>query len=195
MSAFPKAESSSDLPTILTERLLLRARTLADTDACLEMDRGPSVVQFIDGPWSDPVEHRAFIEARTCGPYPAGLGYWVSVQRSAPRVFTGWTMLTPSQSNPHQVEIGWRVRREFWGQGFATEAADAILAYAFEDLALASVHAEIVPANVASIQVAEKIGLLQERRMNNRLQTAVGYALACAEYHSAKLTHAPPDRN
>lgn len=62
------------LPGFETPRLLLRPRTLADTDDCIAMNRDPGVVRFVDGPWSGPATHRAFVEARTRGPYPAGLG-------------------------------------------------------------------------------------------------------------------------
>ena len=63
------------LPDFATERVLLRQRTLADTEACFAMDRAPGVTRFVNGPWGDEAAHRAFIEARTRGPYPDGLGF------------------------------------------------------------------------------------------------------------------------
>lgn len=72
------------LPDFQTERLLLRGRRLADTQACLEMDREPEVLRFVDDvPWAEPTAHRAFIEARTLGPYAQGLNTsWRGSRRS-----------------------------------------------------------------------------------------------------------------
>ena len=56
-------------PVFETSRLLIRPRRLADTDDCQAMDGDPEVTRFVSSPWSDPVVHRAFVEARTRGPY------------------------------------------------------------------------------------------------------------------------------
>ena len=146
-------------PTFRTRRLVLRPRTLADTEACLAMDRDAEVTRFISGPWSDPAAHRAFIEARTLGPYPPGLGYWTICSREDPGSFIGWILLIPEDTVGPEIEIGWRLRREVWGQGLATEAARPVLRHAFVTLELSEVVAEIDPANAASLKVAEKLGL------------------------------------
>jgi RimJ/RimL family protein N-acetyltransferase len=146
-------------PTFKTHRLVLRPRTLADTEACLAMDRDAEVTRFINGPWSDPTAHRAFIEARTLGPYPAGLGYWTICSANDPKSFLGWILLIPKDMVGPEIEIGWRLRREAWGQGLATDAARPVLRHAFATLKLPEVVAEIDPANAASLKVAEKLGL------------------------------------
>jgi RimJ/RimL family protein N-acetyltransferase len=123
------------------------------------MDREPEVTRFVDGPWADPVAHRAFIARRTVGPHPPGLGYWVISRRDDPRWFLGWVLLIPEDAVGPQIEIGWRLCRQAWGQGFATEAARPILTYAFATLKITEVIAEIDTANAASRRVAEKLGL------------------------------------
>jgi RimJ/RimL family protein N-acetyltransferase len=145
-------------PPIETRHLVLRPRTLADTEACLAMDADPEVTRFVDGPWSDPAAHRAFIEGRTRGPYPPGLGYWTVLHRRD-GAFLGWVLLIPEDAQGPEVEIGWRLVRAAWGRGYATEAAAAVLRHAFVELRLPSVVAVIDPANAASIRVAEKLGL------------------------------------
>ena len=147
------------LPTFETSRLLLRPRVAADTDACLAMDREPEVTRFVDGPWSDAAAHRAFIEARTRGPYPTGLGYWTILRRGGDAGFLGWVLLIPLDAQGPEIEIGWWLRRAAWRQGFATEAAAAVLRYGLETLRLREVVADIDPANAASERVATKIGL------------------------------------
>lgn len=145
-------------PTFETRRLRLRPRTLADTDACIAMDLEPGVTRYVAGPWGDPAAHRAFVEARTMGPYAPGLGYWVISPLEEPAQFLGWVLLIPVNGRGPQVEIGWRLRREAWGFGFATEAAMAVLRHGLEGLGLAEIVADIHPDNSASRRVAEKLG-------------------------------------
>lgn len=145
--------------TLKTRRLVLRPRNLADTDACLRMDKEPEVTRYVSGPWSDPVAHRAFIEQRTRGPYPSGLGYWTLGLGDRASEFVGWVLLIPLDARGPEIEIGWRLRPAFWRCGYATEAASAILRYGFVHLGLHEVMADIDAANVTSIGVAERIGL------------------------------------
>ena len=146
------------LPTFRTARLVLRPRSMADLEPCLTMDRDPLVTRFIDGPWSDPIAHRAFVENRIRRAYPPGMGYW-SILAPA---FIGWILLTPLDLVGPEVEIGWRLIRSAWDHGYATEAAWPILRHALRTLHLPRVVADIDPGNTASASVARKLGLLPE---------------------------------
>lgn len=121
-------------PILRTQRLLLRPRGLIDTDDCVLMDREPEVTRYVSGPWSDPVAHRAFVEQRTRGPYADGLGYWTLARSDRPSEFVGWVLLIPLDAVGPEIEIGWRLRPVFWGLGYATEAARAVLQYGFESV-------------------------------------------------------------
>ena len=57
------------------------------------------------------------------------------------------------------VEIGWRLAHKFWGKGYATEGARAVVRYAFETVKLKEIVAIAAPANVRSRRVMEKIGM------------------------------------
>ncbi len=164
-----------------TERLSLRPRVLSDTDSCLEMDRDPEVIRFVSGPWSDPSAHRTFIEKRTLGPWPPGMGYWTIRLREDAATFVGWTLLIPTDAVGPEIEIGWRLRKQFWGRGFATEAARAILTHAIKTLRLSEIVAEIVPENAASRNVAEKIGLKQRGAVQRGGMAAIRYSLKSTE--------------
>jgi RimJ/RimL family protein N-acetyltransferase len=130
---------ADDLPTFQTSRLTVRPRRLGDLDACLAMDRDPAVTRFIAGPWTNPIAHRAFIEARMRHAYPARMGYWTVL---APEGFAGWVLLTPLDLHGPQVEIGWRFVRLLCGRGYATEASRAVLAHALGALGLNEVVAD-----------------------------------------------------
>lgn len=156
-------------PTLQTERLTLRPRTLEDFEDCLEMDRDPAVTRYVPGPWEDPVEHRAFlIDRLTRSVANHQLGYWTVCPRES-NTFLGWVFLLPATSPTlaSQAEIGWRFVQEAWGCGVATEAAGAVLCHA-ETLGLQRVHAEILEGNVGSIRVASKLGMRLGERLINR---------------------------
>ncbi len=144
------------LPVLSTPRLLLRPRAPADLADCLAMDSDPEVTRFIDGPWSDPEAHRAFVEDRIRRAYPAGMGYWSIIIAGG---FAGWVLLTPLDLHGPEIEIGWRMRRSVWGRGLATEAGRLVLDHALGRLGLAEVMADIDPANTPSLRVAAKLGM------------------------------------
>jgi RimJ/RimL family protein N-acetyltransferase len=172
-------------PIFETSRLLLRPRTLADTNACLAMDSDPSVIRYVSGPWSDPIAHRAFIEARTLGPYPPGLGYWIVCRRDEARSFLGWVLLIPADGTRPEIEIGWRLRQAERRQGFATEAATPLLRHGFVTLKLPEVIAEIDTGNRGSQRVAEKLGLRRVGVMSDEGKPGLRYSMTFAEYCAA----------
>ena len=146
------------LPSFKTDRLWVRPRCLTDLDECLAMDRDPQVTRLIIGPWADPSEHRNFVVERMKSSYPDGFGYW-SVIHTESNQLLGWVLLLPYIAVKNEIEIGWRFVRKNWRQGFATEAATEVLRHAFLGLGLGLIVADINPLNLASMRVAEKLGL------------------------------------
>ena len=142
-------------PTFRTARLVVRPRTIGDLEACLEMDCDPEVMKFIARPWSDPSEHRAFVQVRMRHDYPTGMGYWTVDTLQG---FVGWILLMPLDLHGPEIEIGWRLVRSAWRLGYATEAARPVLYHAWNTLGLMQVIADIDPENSASIRVARKLG-------------------------------------
>jgi RimJ/RimL family protein N-acetyltransferase len=180
--------SKEGLPVFETPRLQLRPRSLADTEACLAMDSEPDVVRFVPevlrficGREADAAAHRAFIDERTRGPYPRGLGYWTICPRADANAFLGWVLLIPVDAEGPEVEIGWRLRPSAWGRGYASEAAAVLLPHGLVSLGLPEVVADIDPANLGSIRVAEKIGL-RRRGPTPQWESLVRYALNREEF-------------
>lgn len=165
------------LPTILTERLILRPRVIDDLEACLAMDSDPEVVRYIRGPWSDREKHREFVINRITTDYPTGLGYWTILKNDGNHEFLGWVLLIPIDGYGPEIEIGWRLIRDAWGKGFATEAAKAILKYAFETLGITKVVADIHIDNSGSRRVAEKIGLQLESELGQINKQSKRYSI------------------
>ncbi|TGB04912.1 GNAT family N-acetyltransferase [Halobacillus salinus] len=152
------------VPNLETERLLLRERKMTDLEDCLQMDRDPEVVKHIpeirelleSGLSAE--RQKAFITDRMQKEYPNGLGYWTIEHKQDPGVFLGWVMLIPLDAIGPEVEAGWRLNRDSWGKGFATEASKAVIRHGFGSLELSELVCDIHPENGASIKVAEKLG-------------------------------------
>ncbi|WP_230729546.1 GNAT family N-acetyltransferase [Thalassospira xiamenensis] len=156
-----------------TERLWLRPRTLGDLDDCFAMDREPGVTDSVQGPWADETEHRAFIHDRITMDYGPGLGYWSLFRKTEPDRFIGWVLLIPEDAVGPEIEIGWRLKPAFWGRGYASEAANAVLSHGFEKMKLDSFIACIDARNIGSLAVARKIGMRHHKTDSDGVQYAI----------------------
>ncbi len=88
------------------------------------------------------------------------LGYWAGRTGAG---FVGWWCLNPAPEDPGDAELGYRLRRDAWGHGYATEGALALLAHGFENVGLDHVWAQTMAVNRASRAVMERLGLEFER--------------------------------
>jgi RimJ/RimL family protein N-acetyltransferase len=145
-----------DLPVIPTARLVLRARSIDDLDACVAMHADPEVVRYFGGV-RPPEDVRAEIAHRIGLRHPAGLGYW-TVQQAGTEDFLGWAALIPVEDRGPEIEVGYRLRREAWGRGLGTEAAAALLDHGFGTLGLGEIVAMTHPDNHRSQRVLAKLG-------------------------------------
>ncbi len=178
------------LPIFATARLLLRPRTMADFADCLAMDRDPAVTRYIAGPWHDPAAHEDFLRQRIETGFGPGLGYWSIAAKAAPDRFLGWILLIPYDGIGPEIEIGWRLNRRAWGQGYATEAALPVLHHGFDTLRLARIVADIHPENLPSMKVAEKIGLRLVGDIRHDGAPLKSYAMTREEYADTAPTPA-----
>jgi ribosomal-protein-alanine N-acetyltransferase len=149
-----------------TARLNIRPWYPEDRPALERMARDREMMRFVTNgePWS---EERidSFLE-RQAGYYEAhDLAFGALTHRDGDRVI-GIAGIQPLDSG--EFEIGWWVWKDHWGQGYATEAARAVADHARFRLGLARLYAVIDPPNVASIRVAEKIGMRFEKLVSAR---------------------------
>ncbi|MBI3715791.1 MAG: GNAT family N-acetyltransferase [Betaproteobacteria bacterium] len=160
-----------------TERLNLRRVTLADCKEIARMNSDPQVMRYVgDGkPRSREMSETGVRRMlRMYDVYP-GLGIWVGETRRARR-FIGIFILTYIPRTV-EVEIGYRLPREAWGKGYATEGATALLRYGFESVGLDRIVAVTYPQNRASRHVLKKIGLV-DRGMSRYYGKDVTYYVA-----------------
>jgi len=145
-----------------TERLVLRRFTMADVDNLVELDGDPDVVHFITGGRITPREEiRDDILPAFLGYYQrfGGYGFWAAIEKSTGQ-FLGWFHFRPPpESPPDEAELGYRLRRSAWGQGYATEGSRALIRKGFTEFGVQRVFAETMAVHVASRRVMEKAGL------------------------------------
>ena len=123
------------------------------------MDMDSEVTKYIPGVWDGSKAHISFLKECILCSYEEGLGYWSIFPQNNPLLFLGWILLAPYDIDAPRIEIGWRLNRSAWGKEFATEAARAIITYAFKTVGLECIYAYIDLGNDRSIKVAKKLGL------------------------------------
>jgi RimJ/RimL family protein N-acetyltransferase len=140
-----------------TARLTLRMLREADLDAYAEMYADPEVMRYI-GDGQPLNRHMAWRNlAMMVGHWSLrGYGLWAAEELSSGALVGRIGFWNP-EGWPG-FELGWMLRRSFWGRGFATEGARAALQYAFSQLGQPQVISLILPDNAASIRVAQRLG-------------------------------------
>jgi ribosomal-protein-alanine N-acetyltransferase len=143
-----------------TRRLLLRHWRQDDREPFAELGADPEVMRHFPALLSRQ-ESDGFVDRVGADLERRGWGLW-AVEEIASGRFLGFTGLAIPRFDAHftpATEIGWRLRREAWGQGFATEAARGVLSVAFDDLELREVVSFTTLANVRSQAVMLRIGM------------------------------------
>lgn len=149
-------------PVLRTERLVLRPFTTADTEALVALHSDAHVLRYWDSPpWRDPARAQGFLD-RCRQLADDGTGARLAVERTADGAFLGWCAVTGWDADHGSASLGYCYGAAAWGHGYATEAARALLAWAFEAWPLRRVQAEADTRNVASRRVLEKLGFVLE---------------------------------
>ncbi|MDT5039446.1 MAG: hypothetical protein QOE51_431 [Actinoplanes sp.] len=161
----PELTSSLDATSLETPRLLLRRWQSDDLDGFAAVNAQPEVMRYIH--YGRTLERAATAERlaiyqRHWDEHGFGL-YAVQIKETGELAgFTGLAVPTFLPEIMPAVEIGWRLGRAYWGRGLATEAAQAVVAYARAELGLrrlVSIHV----GNEASARVMVKLGMSLER--------------------------------
>lgn len=150
---------------VKTRRLCLRRFELSDIRALTTLFGDPEVMRFGDGAQS-PEWVRDWLDSCLHSYDQRGYGPWAVVEKGSGEVigYCGLFYFDDINGRP-EIEIGYRLARAWWNQGYATEAVIAARDYAFNKLGLPRLIALIDPANVTSIRVAEKAGLRYEAKV------------------------------
>jgi RimJ/RimL family protein N-acetyltransferase len=179
-----------------TDRLVLRDFTdsAADVESLFALDDDPEVMRFING--GRPATRGEALPAmlRRYPAFGGGRGCWAAREKAGGR-FVGWFALRPvDPDSAAEAELGYRLRSDAWGRGYATEGARALVDKGFRDLGVGRVTANTMTVNTGSRRVLAKAGLTFVRHftadwpdvIEGSEQGDVEYALTRAAWAAAR---------
>ncbi len=153
--------TNDGVPRLRTARLLLRGWREADRKPFAAMNADPEVARWLSAPLSR-ADSDAFMDRITAHWASDGYALW-AVERTEDGVLLGFTGLSvPAWAPAPTVEVGWRFAPFAWGHGYATEAARAVVRFAFEDLGLPALVSYTTTSNERSRRVMERIGMTRD---------------------------------
>ena len=182
---------------LTTERLLLRHWRPGDRDPFAEMNADPEVMRYFPATLtrrsSDELADRITGDVARWG-----WGLWALEERATGRFvgFTGLAHVEFEASFTPAVEVGWRLTRAAWGHGYATEAARAAAAFAFESLDLAEIVSFTAEHNARSRAVMRRLGMRHDEAhafdhphvSDARLRRHVLYRLSASDWAASAPT-------
>lgn len=140
-----------------TERLFLRKLQDYDVDEIFNMRRDEEIMRYIRKPQSERDESFAWIEMISGKWDTHNIGFCGVIEKKSKR-FVGWCGLW-QLAETHEIEVGYAINSDFWDKGYATEAANRMLKYGFEELNLERIVAVAFPENTPSQKVMKKLGM------------------------------------
>ena len=180
-----------------TDRLILRTWDEADECTFYDIMNTQAVMRWLGGVQDRPAWLAAF--GRIQGfERDFGHTFWI-VERRSDGAMLGFCGLkrvnAPGASCPGDFEIGWRLREDSWGQGFAKEAAVASLDLAFGRFAAPHVLALTVAENAASQRLMERLGMARradldftDTRFGPELNPQIVYRIDAADWRAARAS-------
>jgi len=144
---------------LTTPRLLLRTFRRDDLPLYAALNADPEVVRYLGGVPLTPQHSDEIAQSAQQCFAEEGIGL-LAIERREDAAFLGMCGLHHQQSYPDDVEVGWRLAREHWGRGYATEAATAWMEYAFGSLGLPRVISITDPPNERSLAVMHRLGMV-----------------------------------
>lgn len=166
-----------------TERLILRPFDAADADAVFAMRKDADVMRFIRAPQNrqETTDWIKLVSSRWRG---EKIGFCAMIEKAS-NEFAGWCGLW-HLAETGETEIGYATAKNFWGRGFAPEAAKRFLQYGFEQLNEKKIAAVALPENSASRRVMEKIGMRYDYTGEFYGRELVHYSISKNDYAKNK---------
>jgi ribosomal-protein-alanine N-acetyltransferase len=158
-----------------TERLIMRPFEIKDAPLLFELNSDPDVTQYVgEGAYETVEQVEAFI--RSYNQYEKyGLGR-LNMFTKTTGEYIGWCGLK-YLADRNEVDIGYRLLKQYWGKGYATESAKANLNYGFNTVGLERIIGMAMKENTASINVFKKLGLIYSHDESCGHQPGVIYAI------------------
>lgn len=156
------------LPTLTSSRLRLRWLVEQDVADLFAIFSDPQVMRYWSStPWADEAAGLEMVESVQREFVAGSLYQWGVARRDDDRIIGTCTLVGIDVQN-RRAEIGFALRRDHWGSGYMLEATCALLRFAFDELALHRVEADVDPRNDASIRLLERLGFQREGYLRER---------------------------
>jgi RimJ/RimL family protein N-acetyltransferase len=169
------------IPTLTTPRLTLRAFTETDVEPLHRLLGQGDVLRYFPQTAPPSLERVQKMVAGILRHWEErGYGWWAVELRQAPELI-GWNGLTYLPETD-EVEVTYLLGRPFWGQGYATEGAQASLRYGFEQVGAETIVGIVHPENIASQRVLEKLGMSRTERTSYFGMDCYRYAIDRAKW-------------
>lgn len=155
-----------------TNRMALRRFVESDAHHLYALDNDPEVMRYINGgvPTSlETIQTQILPTFLHADEQRRWSGFWAAVDK-ANGEFLGWFCLRAAADDPQTVALGYRFRKATWGQGYATEGAQALIDNAFSQWGIERVTATTYQDNLASQRVMEKVGMTVVRRFRMTIE-------------------------
>ena len=147
-----------------SQRLVLRQFTPHDADLLIELDSDPAVMRYLTG--GEPTLPAALVRDEVIPNVLNAYERWngrfglFAAYEKETGAFIGWFHLRPEPTGPQdEVELGYRLRQDAWGKGYATEGSRALVDKGFSELGVSTVWGATMALNVSSQNVMEKVGM------------------------------------
>ena len=163
-----------------TPRLLLREFTAQDADALALVLSDPETMRYYPAPY-DRAGVEQWIERNRQLYQDDGVGLWAMELAKTRELIGDCGIIRQQVEGEHLYEIGYHLRRDFWGRGLATEAAIACRDWAFAHLKTERLISLIRPENLPSRRVAERVGMTVWKEVNWRGLPHCVYSIARAQ--------------
>lgn len=154
----PLCIKSGGMDILETSRVILRELRPDDVDALALVLSDAETMRFYPAPF-DRTGVEGWIFRNRARYQKDGHGLWAMILKSSGELIGDCGLTVQNIDGANEIEIGYHVRREHWGQGLATEAARACRALGFARLPVERIVSIIRPANLSSRRVAEKNGM------------------------------------
>jgi ribosomal-protein-alanine N-acetyltransferase len=182
--------NSETLPTITADRIALRPLTEADVPALFAIFSEPQVMRYWSSPPLEGLNEAGELLAHIQDGFRRrALFQWGVARRADNQVIGTCTLFHPDPDN-RRAELGYALGREHWGKGYMREALTALLDYAFGELNLHRLEADVDPRNASSIRTLERLGFRQEGYLRERwlvgggIQDSLFYGLLRSEWQA-----------
>jgi RimJ/RimL family protein N-acetyltransferase len=163
---------SDGLPTLAGEGLVLRQLQGSDAGRLFEIFSDPAVMRYWSrGPFKDIGEAHELLAAINRGWREEEFFQW-GVAAARTEEVIGTVTLFRIDRGHRRAEIGFAIGSAWWGQGFGAAAVTRLLEFAFVELGLHRLEADVDPRNVASLRLLERLGFRREGLLRARYHVA-----------------------